>query len=87
MELNLNELEFLELLSSALAIILTLIIFLYLRGLKKYKKEEKEYFSEILVSKFSCMVINKESKIQFINQALKKYLEEELCINLEYLGL
>jgi len=83
MELNLNELEFLELLSSALAIILTLIIFLYLRGLKKYKKEEKEYFSEILVSKFSCMVINKESKIQFINRALKKYLEEELCINLE----
>ena len=82
MELNLQNSDFLKLLSSGLVIILTLIIFLYLRAITRFKRERKKYFRELLVSKNLCMVINKESKIQFINQAFKKYFEKKFSINL-----
>ena len=83
MELNLQNSDFLQLLSSGLVIILTLIIFLYLGRITRFKRERKKYFRELLVSKTLCMVINKESKIQFINQAFKKYFEKKFNINLE----
>ena len=82
MELNLQNSDFLKLLSSGLVIILTLIIFLYLRAITRFKRERKKFFRELLVSKNLCMVINKESKIQFINQAFKKYFEKKFSINL-----